>query len=536
MIRELVITSMAFYSIFFLLILLSFLTFATPQEDANSDPVYLYHNCSGGKTTDDSTFQSNLKILFSSLIDNAPDNNGFYNNTVSPQNSSDSLFGLFMCRGDVPSQLCQQCVQNATQRLSLDCSLAKQAVIWYDECTVRYSNTSFFSTVSIRPRLALYNIVNISNKESFMSLLFQTMNKTADDAAVGKKFATREANISEFQNVYCLAQCTPDLSPNDCRRCLSAVIGDLPWCCQGKQGGRVLYPSCNVRYELYPFYRSINITSTPAWVPASKFGYADSRFSEDPTYLNHSCSTNVTADSTFKMYLEILFSYMSSNATNGKISYKGGVENTVNGLFMCQGGLPSRLCEKCVLNATHLISLECNAFQEAVIWYSHCMLRYSNRYFFSQVEKSPTFQMLNATSAFSLAPEQGFFTFTLSNLLANLAKETRDSDERYLIKSSKLNDLQTLYALSQCTQDLSSDDCRGCLEDIIGNIPWSLLGSVGGRVLYPSCNLRFELFQFFWVPDQLQRPTSDDPSPSSHNELKEGVILLGTIKCVRCEA
>ncbi|KAK7364265.1 hypothetical protein VNO80_12794 [Phaseolus coccineus] len=83
--------------------------------------------------------------------------------------------------------------------------------------------------------------------------------------------------------------------------------------------------------------------------------------------------------------------------------------------------------------------------------------------------KSPTFQMLNATSPFGPAPEQGFFTYTLSNLLANLAKDTQDSDERYLIKSSKLNDLQTLYALSQCTQDLSSDDCRGCLEDIIRN-------------------------------------------------------------------
>ncbi|KAK7364264.1 hypothetical protein VNO80_12793 [Phaseolus coccineus] len=513
------------YTIFFLLILVTCLTFATTQTETDSYPVYLYHNCSGGNTTDGSSFQSNLKTLLSSLSHNAPGNNGFYNNTVPSQNPLDSVFGLFMCRGDVPSQLCQQCVQNATQRLSSECSLAKQVVIWYDECTVRYSNTSFFSTVSIRPRIALLNIENISNQESFMHFLFSVLNETADvaAAAAGNKFATRQTNISGFQSVYCLAQCTPDLSPSDCRRCLSGVIGDLPWCCQGKQGGRVLYPSCNVRYELYPFYRS---NSTPKWVPASKFGYADSRFSKDPTYLNHSCSTNITTDDTFKMYLRTLFSYMSSNATNGKVFYKGGVENTVNGLFMCQGGLPSRFCEKCILNATHLISSECNLFQEAVIWYTHCMLRYSNRYFFSQVEKSPTFQMLNATSAFSPAREQGF-TFTLSNLLANLAKETRDSDERYLIKSSKLNDLQTLYALSQCTQDLSSDDCKGCLEDIIGNIPWFLLGSVGGRVLYPSYNLRFELFQFFWIPDQLQQPTSNDPSPSSHNE--KGKAHLRTI-------
>ncbi|QCD95111.1 somatic embryogenesis receptor kinase 1 [Vigna unguiculata] len=518
MIQELVSTSMASCNIFFLFILVSFLTFATAHAQSDSDPVYLFHNCPMGNTTDGSTFQSNLNILLSSLSDNAPDNNGFYNNTVSGQNPSDSVFGLFMCRGDVPSQLCHQCVQNATHRLSSECSLAKQAVIWYDECTVRYSNNSFFSTFSTRPRIGLLNTANISNQESFMTLLFQTMNKTANEAAaaVGNKFATRQAYISGFQNLYCLAQCTPDLSLSDCRRCLSGVIGDLPWCCQGKQGGRVLYPSCNVRYELYPFYRSIE-------------GPEDSGFSEDPTYLNHNCSTNVTAGSTFKMYVETLLTYMSTNATDGKMFYKGSVENIVNGLFMCQGGLPSGLCQQCVTKATLRISSACNSFQEGVIWYSHCMLRYSYRYFFSRVQKIPTFQLLKVTSASSSAPEQEFFAFTLSTMLANLAKETQDSDERYLTKSSKLNALQTLYALSQCTQDLSSDDCRGCLEDINGNIPWSLLGSVGGRVLNPSCSLRFELFQFYGFGDQPQRPKSGDPSPSPHKGKRKVSLLLTMI-------
>ncbi|CAJ1952557.1 unnamed protein product [Sphenostylis stenocarpa] len=166
-----------------------------------------------------------------------------------------------MCRGDVPFQLCQQCVQDATQRLSTECSLANQAVIWYDECTVRYSNRSFFSTFDTRPRLGMMNTANIPNQKSFMRLLFQTMNQTADDAArplVGNKFSRRQAKTSGSQRLYCLAQCTPDLSPKDCRTCLSALIGDLPWCCQGKLGGRVLYPSCNARYELYPFYDQLS--------------------------------------------------------------------------------------------------------------------------------------------------------------------------------------------------------------------------------------------------------------------------------------
>ncbi|TKY65620.1 Cysteine-rich receptor protein kinase 25 [Spatholobus suberectus] len=79
-----------------------------------------------------------------------------------------------------------------------------------------------------------------------------------------------------------------------------------------------------------------------------------------------------------------------------------------------------------------------------------------------------------------------------------MANKTGDSVERYRTGSLKLNDDQTLYILGQCTLDLSSNDCGGCLSDVIGSaIPWARLGSVGGRVLYPSCNLRFELFPFY---------------------------------------
>lgn len=106
-----------------------------------------------------------------------------------------------------------------------------------------------------------------------MKLLSVTMNESADKAAnssVGaKKYATKEATISGFQTLYCMAQCTDDLSPLDCSSCLSVAIGALPQCCNGKQGGRVLFPSCNIRYELYPFYENNTPSSPPSTPPAS---------------------------------------------------------------------------------------------------------------------------------------------------------------------------------------------------------------------------------------------------------------------------
>ncbi|TKY51084.1 Cysteine-rich receptor protein kinase 25 [Spatholobus suberectus] len=236
----------------------------TLTEASSEVPIFLRENCTTNETfTANTTFQFNLRTLFSSLSSNATGNTEFYNATVSGGSPSDTVYGLFLCRGDVPPQLCQQCVANATQKLSQGsdtCTFAKSAIIWYDECLVRYSDRDFFSTVDTRPRMRLRNTANVSDTKSFLRLLYSTLNETADEAAnssngANKLYATRQAKISGFQTLYCLTQCTPDLPPQDCRRCLSGVIGDLSWCCPGSQGGRVLYPSCNFRYELYPFYR-----------------------------------------------------------------------------------------------------------------------------------------------------------------------------------------------------------------------------------------------------------------------------------------
>ncbi|KAL9317373.1 hypothetical protein ACSQ67_013890 [Phaseolus vulgaris] len=233
---------------------------------------YQYQVCSTNKFTPNSTFQRDLTTLFSSLSSTASSNVEFFNNTVTAgTNSSDTVYGLFMCRGDIPSDLCNHCVGNATQRLSThaDCTLSKAAVVYYDECIVRYSNRSFFSTLTMQAGYALWNPTNMTNQESFKRLLYDTMNKTADDAAHfptgAKKFATRETSIDIFQKLYCLAQCTQDLFPGDCRSCLDSLINsDLPGCCAGSQGGRVYYPNCIIRFEIYPFFRSLPTAPTPS--------------------------------------------------------------------------------------------------------------------------------------------------------------------------------------------------------------------------------------------------------------------------------
>ncbi|TYG65491.1 hypothetical protein ES288_D06G189900v1 [Gossypium darwinii] len=222
--------------------------------------VFLYHDCNPNTTTytRNSPYRRNLNILLSSFQSNSTRQSGFYNLTVG-QAPPDIVYGLFLCRGDVTKEICRECVRTASGQILQRCPNRKTALVYYDECTIRYSNSSFFSEWEQEPVLELLNTGNVSQPERFMQLLGNTMNEIATRAAkgdqLGKKYATQEVNFTAFQTLYTLAQCTPDLSVSDCQTCLTTAITYLPNCCLGKQGGRVVFASCNVRYELYPFYR-----------------------------------------------------------------------------------------------------------------------------------------------------------------------------------------------------------------------------------------------------------------------------------------
>ena len=248
--------SLLFFSI------LSFLNPMTAAPGAN----YLYHFCANTTFSANSLYKSSLNSLLSSLSSNATHNLEFYNTTTG-ENTSNPLYGIFLCRGDVTSEICRGCVADATKDLAEKCSTEKVAVIWYDECMIRYSNESIFSIAVISPTVYLWNTNNVNNQDQFNKLLNTAMTSLASQASdvpIGaKKFGTNKVNISAVQTLYSLVQCTPDLSSTDCNFCLQTAINRLPICCGGKQGGRVLFSGCNIIYELYPFYNTPGLQPLP---------------------------------------------------------------------------------------------------------------------------------------------------------------------------------------------------------------------------------------------------------------------------------
>ncbi|XP_050288748.1 cysteine-rich receptor-like protein kinase 10 [Quercus robur] len=239
--------------------LISFLSHTRTEAVAT----YLYHNCPNTTTfIPNSTYQSNLNHLLIYLSSNATGDVEFYNATAG--NSVDTVYGLFLCRGDLSADTCQSCIADATEDIVQRCPTERVAVGWYDECMLRYSDQYFFGSMVTDPNVILSNTQNISDQARFDQLVRATMNDLASgiiNLSTGvKKFGTKQANFTALQNVYTLAQCTPDLSGYDCNRCLQSAIQNLP---SGKQGGRVLFPSCIARFEIYLFYLTGNTSAPP---------------------------------------------------------------------------------------------------------------------------------------------------------------------------------------------------------------------------------------------------------------------------------
>ncbi|TKY51083.1 Cysteine-rich receptor protein kinase 25 [Spatholobus suberectus] len=234
-------------------------------------PIYSSHYCTDSSNYQpNSTFQTNLNLLLSSLSSNATEGTHFYKTTIGSE-TPNAVKGLFLCRGDTLAAACHDCVATAAKDLKRRCPVEKEAIIWYDVCMVRYSNQELNNIV---PGVDMYDSKNVARADldRFNELLAGLLNALATRAAnsADEKFATGEVNFTSSVTLYGLVQCTPELSLFVCNMCFKSAIAFVPNCCDGKQGARVLLPGCNIRYEVYPFYNVTKILAPPVPVVESR--------------------------------------------------------------------------------------------------------------------------------------------------------------------------------------------------------------------------------------------------------------------------
>jgi hypothetical protein len=79
-----------------------------------------------------------------------------------------------------------------------------------------------------------------SPARAFDAAVVVLLNATGDYAAANSSrlFATGEEGFfASDPTIYGLTQCTPDMSPADCRSCLGGIVSSMPRYLNGSQGG-----------------------------------------------------------------------------------------------------------------------------------------------------------------------------------------------------------------------------------------------------------------------------------------------------------
>ena len=220
-----------------------------------------------GTFSTNSTYANNLNLLLSSLPSNVTANGGFYN--TSAGQDPNKVYALALCRGDIDTGKCYTCTNTSSLDITKQCPYQKEAIIWGAECILRYSNRNIFGTMKVLPSQCVPNPNNISSTDldQFNQTLYNLMGSLVKQASLGSSsieyFAVGDKRFNSSIKVYGLVQCTPDLSQMDCKICLEGAVADISSCSGGKEGGRVLKPSCIAWYEVFPFFDSTFVPSSP---------------------------------------------------------------------------------------------------------------------------------------------------------------------------------------------------------------------------------------------------------------------------------
>ncbi|CAN6452148.1 unnamed protein product [Victoria cruziana] len=217
---------------------------------------FMSSNCSPPASSDmvGKPFHRNLKALFSSLTAKAPIS-GFYSDTIGW--GSSQVYGQVLCRGDVPVDVCWNCTAQASTKILELCPNSRSAIIWLDQCQLRYSDVNFAGVLDIRNRACQTAAENASDSDGVyqnLRILLSNLTSLATQTSSSRFFATGASVLAGSQKIYALVQCVRDISVGQCRWCLQNASSDIEGCSSGKQGGRILRGSCSLDFGVQPFF------------------------------------------------------------------------------------------------------------------------------------------------------------------------------------------------------------------------------------------------------------------------------------------
>ncbi|CAK9169280.1 unnamed protein product [Ilex paraguariensis] len=230
-----------------------------------------------------------------------------------------------------------------------------------------------------------------------------------------------------------------------------------------------------------------------------------------PDFQGYVCGLNVTTAEMFEAnkntthttptYESNKNTLLSSLSNIGRYGFYqasfGENSDRVNAIALCRGDVEWDICRSCVDDAAHKLPQVCGNYSQAIGWYDYCMTRFSNETIFHTVHTDQAVYTWNQNNVSDSDVVE--FNQDLRTLLDRLKGQAASGDSLLKVATGNINGpgFDTIYALSQCTPDLSQDDCINCLNEAARQHQVCCTRRLGARILTPSCNFRFENVRFY---------------------------------------
>ncbi|KAL0749253.1 hypothetical protein Bca101_031256 [Brassica carinata] len=220
-------------------------------------------------------------------------------------------------------------------------------------------------------------------------------------------------------------------------------------------------------------------------------------------------------NSTYDLNRRQVLSSLASNVTSHKGFFNSSIGENPNRVFiigMCIPGTKPVTCSDCIKAASDTLLKSCPNQTEAYTWPDSCMVRYSNVPFSGSYDIGPSHVLYKSGV---LNSNVTVFDRIGEDLMERTITEapTRAHEHKYYTAGlASLTASLTMYAMMQCTPELSTGYCGLCLRTNLDNYKLCCRDKQGGSITRPSCFIRWDVHPFAGAFENLTLPP---PQPQS---------------------
>ncbi|RID78494.1 hypothetical protein BRARA_A01318 [Brassica rapa] len=210
---------------------------------------------------------------------------------------------------------------------------------------------------------------------------------------------------------------------------------------------------------------------------------------------------------TYNSNRRLILSSLPSNVTSQEgLFFNGSIGQEPNRVYatgMCIPGSNPQDCSDCIKLASDGLLQSCSNQTNAFTWLGDptlCLVRYASTSFSGSGDLTPRRMVTNGGY---IASNKTEFKKTWEDLVARMIDVASTgkstplfSNNHYTANSAALTSSQKMYALMQCTPDVSSRDCENCLRESANDFHSCCALKQGTRILRPICFFRWELYTY----------------------------------------